>query len=134
MGPEIKSIQGEETKYSIKLFPIGGYVKMEGEDDDSFSEDSFNSKSILSRLKVIVMGPIMNFGLAILIFVLVIGFYGINGNIIEEIDPSLNEYKAGLREGDEIVKINNDNVNYWDEIQDKISLNKEGYNITVERN
>jgi regulator of sigma E protease len=133
MGPEIKSIQKGETKYSIKLFPIGGYVKMEGEDDDSFAEDSFNSKSVLSRLKVIAMGPIMNFGLAILIFVLVIGFYGINGNIVEEIEPNLNEYKAGLREGDEIVQINDENVSYWDEIQDEISLNKEGYNITVER-
>ncbi len=134
MGPEIKSIQKGETKYSIKLFPIGGYVKMEGEDDDSFAEDSFNSKSVLSRLKVIAMGPIMNFGLALIIFVLVIGFYGINGNTVEEIEPNLNEYDKGLRPGDEIIKINDTNVKYWDEIQDEISSSKEGYNITVERN
>jgi len=134
MGPEIKSIQGEETKYSIKLFPIGGYVKMEGEDDDSFSEDSFNSKSVLSRLKVIFMGPLMNFILALIIFVIVIGVYGISGNTIAEVESSLNEYKTGLRPGDKIVKINDEKVKYWEEIQEEISSSSENYKITVERN
>lgn len=133
MGPEIKSIKKGETKYSIKLFPIGGYVKMEGEDDDSFSEDSFNSKSVLNRLKVIAMGPIMNFVLALIIFVMVIGFYGINTNVIEEIEPTLNEFEAGLRSGDEILEINDVNVKYWDEIQDEVSSSKNGYNITIKR-
>jgi regulator of sigma E protease len=134
MGPEIKSIQKGETKYSIKLFPIGGFVKMEGEDDDSFSENSFNSKSVLSRLKVIFMGPLMNFLLALIIFVLVIGIYGISGATIEEIDESLNEYDAGLRPGDEIVSINDEKVKYWEEIQEEITESGDDYNITVERN
>ncbi|MDW7668922.1 MAG: RIP metalloprotease RseP [Bacillota bacterium] len=134
MGPEIKSIQKGETKYSIKLFPIGGYVKMEGEDDDSFSKDSFNSKSVLQRLKVIIMGPLMNFVLALIVFVFVIGIYGISGNTLEEIDNSLNEYEAGLRPGDKIVKINDEKVKYWEEIQDEISSSNESYEITVERN
>ncbi len=133
MGPEIKSIQKGETKYSIKLFPIGGYVKMEGEDDDSFSENSFNSKSVLQRLKVIIMGPLMNFVLALIVFVLVIGIYGISGNTVEELDNSLNEYNAGLRVGDEIVQINDEKVKYWEEIQEEISSSSEDYAITVER-
>ncbi len=134
MGPEIKSIQKGETKYSIKLFPIGGYVKMEGEDDDSFSKDSFNSKSVLQRLKVIIMGPLMNFVLALIVFVFIIGIYGISGNTLEEMDNSLNEYEAGLRPGDKIVKINDEKVKYWEEIQEEISESNESYEITVERN
>lgn len=133
MGPEIKSIKKGETKYSIKLFPIGGYVKMEGEDDDSFSEDSFNSKTVFQRLKVIIMGPTMNFVLALIVFVLVIGIYGISGNTVEELDNSLNEYSAGLRPGDEIIEINDEKVKYWEEIQEEISSSSEEYSITVER-
>ena len=50
MGPEIFSKKGKETQYSLRLFPIGGYVKMLGEEEVSDDERSFSSKSPLRRI------------------------------------------------------------------------------------
>ena len=56
MGPKILSTQGKETKYSIGLFPIGGYVKMMGEEEEVQDERSFSSKSPIRRISVIIAG------------------------------------------------------------------------------
>jgi regulator of sigma E protease len=53
MGPKIFSKQGKETKYSLGLFPIGGYVKMMGEEDSVEDERSFSAKSPLRRISII---------------------------------------------------------------------------------
>ena len=60
MGPKIFGIQRGEILYAIRAFPIGGYVKMEGEDENSEDERAFNNKPIFSRFLVIVAGATMN--------------------------------------------------------------------------
>ena len=50
MGPKIFSIDGKETKYSLGILPIGGYVKMLGEEEDVNDERSFSAKSPLSSI------------------------------------------------------------------------------------
>ncbi len=67
MGPKIFSYQGEETLYSLRALPIGGYVRMEGEDEESEEDGSFSKKSPWKRLAVIAAGPFMNFVLAIVV-------------------------------------------------------------------
>ena len=65
MGPKIFSKQGKETKYSLGLFPIGGYVSMMGEEQAVEDERSFSTKSPLRRITIIVAGVCMNYILAI---------------------------------------------------------------------
>lgn len=65
MGPVLFEKKGKETIYYIKALPIGGYIKMEGEDEEAISERSFSSKSPWQRFRVILMGPVMNFALAL---------------------------------------------------------------------
>lgn len=73
MGPKIFSKQGKETKYTLRLLPIGGYCAMEGEDEDSDDEGAFGNKPIWKRMLVVVMGAVMNILLGfLLMFVIVV--------------------------------------------------------------
>lgn len=133
MGPVLYKKEGKETNYFIKALPIGGYIKMEGEDEDSFSDSSFNSKTPLQRFKVIFMGPFMNFMLSLILFFIIIMSYGIAGTTIDYIDEASNEYQAGLRTGDKIISINDKRVNFWDDLSNEIIKHESSYNAVVER-
>ena len=61
MGPKIISFGKGETKYSVRLFPVGGFCAMEGEDQESDNERSFSSKKVRARIFVVVAGALMNF-------------------------------------------------------------------------
>ncbi len=60
MGPKIYSFQKGETKYSIRLLPLGGYVSMEGEDGESNDPRAFGEKTLLQRASIIFAGPFFN--------------------------------------------------------------------------
>ena len=120
MGPLIVSKKRGETEYSLRAFPIGGYCKMQGEldeedgggiaDPDYERSRSFNQKSVMQKIGVIFAGPAMNFVLA---FVLVFILIGANGFLLPQIKSVVENspaYEAGLREGDEIIKVNGKRV------------------------
>lgn len=65
MGPKLFSFGKGETKYSLRLLPIGGYCAMEGEDEDSDSPGAFGSKPVWKRMLVVIMGAVMNILLGI---------------------------------------------------------------------
>lgn len=75
-GPTIWKMQGRETKYAIRLIPLGGFVSMEGEDEKSDHEHSFSNASIPKRIAIVSAGAIINivFGL-ITYFILIIVVY-----------------------------------------------------------
>lgn len=78
-GKKIWSKQGKETKYSLRLIPLGGYVSMEGEDEYSEEEGSFSKAGILKKIAVVCAGPIVNIVFGLLIyFILVLINYGFN--------------------------------------------------------
>ena len=64
MGPAIFSFTKKETKYSLRILPIGGYCMMLGEDEESNDENAFNNKPVWARMLVIAAGPVFNFILA----------------------------------------------------------------------
>ena len=68
MGPKIVSKKIGETVYSLRIFPLGGFCQMLGEDGESDSEKAFGNKTVWQRMKVIVAGAGMNFLLAFIIF------------------------------------------------------------------
>ena len=75
-GPEIFSKQGKETKYALRLIPLGGFVSMEGEEAASEEEGAFNKASIPKRIAIVAAGALVNilFGL-IVYFILIIIIY-----------------------------------------------------------
>lgn len=134
MGPQLFSKQGDETLYSIRALPIGGYVAMEGEDEESNNPRSFSNSSVGKRLAVVVAGAIMNFFLAFVVLFIMGMMLGTPVNKIDGfVDPS-NAKEAGLQIGDKIVAIDGVKTGSWEEVIDSINKSdKESLEITVER-
>jgi regulator of sigma E protease len=75
-GPKLFSKKGKETEYMIRLLPVGGYVKILGEEEDVKDERSFSQKPIKNRLMVAIAGVLMNLVLAVVLFYIVLGVKG----------------------------------------------------------
>lgn len=71
MGPKLIHFQKGETKYSLRLFPFGGYCSMEGESEDSDSENSFSQKKVIQRIFVVVAGAFMNLVLGFIVVAII---------------------------------------------------------------
>lgn len=115
MGPTLIGKQVGETKYCLKLLPLGGSCMM-GEDDDDMSEGSFNSKSVWARMSVIAAGPVFNFILAFIFAVIIIGYVGYDEPILSDVTPGYSAEAEGLQAGDRIVRMNNKKINIWREV------------------
>lgn len=135
MGPKIFSTEGKETKYSIGLFPIGGYVKMMGEEEAVYDERSFSSKSPLRRISVIIAGAFMNFVLAIIIFTAFLNNFGYSLPKVDNLVEGMPAIEAGLQEGDKFLKVNGSKVFSADDLTIGINLAKDNpINFLIERN
>lgn len=118
MGPAIKTWKrkNDETEYSIRLFPIGGYVSMAGEsieeDDDIPASRRLQSKTWLQRFTTIIAGITMNFILAIFVFFIVGLVVGSPDKraYVDYIDKDTPASKSGLKVGDKIIKLNGSDV------------------------
>ena len=71
-GPEIWSKQRKETKYAIRLIPLGGFVSMEGEEEASESEGAFNKASIPKRIAIVSAGAIVNIIFGFIVYFILI--------------------------------------------------------------
>ena len=67
-GPTIWKKQGKETKYALRLIPLGGFVSMEGEEERSNKEGSFSEASIIKRIAIVAAGGLVNIIFAIFLF------------------------------------------------------------------
>ena len=134
MGPKLFGIKGKETEYLIKAFPIGGYVKMEGEDTGSNDPRAFNNKTPLQKLSIVSAGAIMNLILAVVLFIIVGASEGYILPIIGEVVPNSPAMQAGIKAGDEITKVNKVKVDRWDQALNEIYTSKgESMNIEIIR-
>lgn len=105
MGPRLWSFQKGETRYSLKLLPLGGSCAMVGEDtDEEEIPGSFNAASVWSRISVVAAGPIFNFILAFVLAVIIVGFVGYDPAEVLEVDKNSAAAEAGLQNGDIITE------------------------------
>lgn len=134
MGPKLFGKEKNGTMYSIRILPIGGYVSMEGEDEESNKPGSFGTKSILQRASVIFAGPFFNLVLAVIFLIPVFIYMGSPTTTLEILDNSPAS-KADLQSGDIVKSINGKEVNSWNEFTKIISSSKgEELSIAVDRN
>ncbi|WP_027398302.1 RIP metalloprotease RseP [Anaerovorax odorimutans] len=130
MGPLLLHFTKGETEYSLRALPIGGYCKMEGEDEESDSPRAFNNKPFWAKAIVIVAGSFMNLVLAVVILSIIVFYIGVPNNIIKEVTPDYPAVAAGLKSGDKIIKIDNNNIKNWDDLTSAISESG-GDSITI---
>ena len=116
MGPRLLSKVKGETRYSLKLFPIGGSCMMGEDDVDDMSEGSFNSKSVWARMAVVVAGAAFNFILAFVFAVIIVGYAGYDEPVISGTVEGYSAEAEGMQAGDRIVKMNGKKINLWREV------------------
>ena len=142
-GPKIVKFRRGDTEYCLSAIPLGGYVKMAGEnphDGPTGAPDEFLSKTKWQRFQVLVMGPVMNLVLAVIITALVLQ-YGIEvpafeseSVVVGTVAEGTVAQTAGIQPGDRVVAVNNVEVPNWERFSSAIvPLANRRVEITIDR-
>ena len=136
MGPAIIKRRKGETLYAVRAIPIGGYVKMEGEDESSEDDRAFNKKPVYQRILVVVAGAVMNLLLGfIIIFVATLMSKGISTTVIASFNENAASHESGLQVNDKILKINGRRIFVDADIVFELLNDEDGITqMVVERN
>ena len=106
MGPAIFKKKKGETLYALRLLPIGGYVSMEGEDEESQDENAFNRKKVWQKFLIVAAGAIMNLVLGVVIVATILSMDSLIGTTkIHSFHENAISVQTGLKAGDEILEI-----------------------------
>ena len=134
IGPKIFGKTKGETLYSVRAFPIGGFVKMEGEDEITENPRGFNNQSPWKRLSVIIAGPLMNFILAVVLLSIITFSIGLPTTVVEEVFDNNPAAVAGIQSGDQIISVNETMVEDWEDVGRTITESEGIVKMTVVRN
>jgi regulator of sigma E protease len=128
-GPRIFSWRRGDTEYAISAVPLGGYVKMLGEDPEeevpvSEAHRAFSRQPLLKRVAIVVAGPAMNLITAFVAFTLVFAIYGAgspsNAPKIGGVMDAMAAAKAGLARGDTVLAIDGKELTTWEQLSDTV--------------
>jgi regulator of sigma E protease len=138
-GRKLFTKQIGKTQWTLSMIPLGGYVKMKGQDDSnpsfvSYDEDSYNIKKPWQRIIILLAGPFANFLLAFILY-LSISFIGVPKllAVVGDINHTQPAYQAGVKVGDRITQINGKRITYWEDIGESIQNNPSQLYITLLR-
>ena len=150
-GPKLLKFRRGDTEYCISAIPLGGYVKMAGENPEDArtgASDEFLSKSKWQRFQVLIMGPVMNLALALVVMAFVL-YQGADVPaftqqpvVVGSVEADSAAHKAGILPGDHITKVGTMPVDTWEEFgletvtkanrQVKLTLIRDGKTMEVE--
>lgn len=135
MGPALFKFTKKDTKYSIRLFPIGGFVNMEGEQEYSEHEGSFHKKPVWRRILIIISGSLMNILLGFLILTIYFSSFKVLPTTAIAAFDNDSVSSEHLQVGDKIVSIDGTKIIYFRDIGYCIYRAKdEYYDFEVIRN
>ncbi|MBN3039598.1 MAG: site-2 protease family protein [Candidatus Omnitrophica bacterium] len=136
-GPTILKIKGKETIFQICIFPLGGYVKMAGEDRQSCSGQSneFFSKPVGLRARIVMAGPLSNYLMAFFIFWAIAFIIGVPSSkpVVGQVLAEYPAVEAGITAGDIIVAVNGQSVKNWQDMASIIHKSRDKINLTILR-
>lgn len=138
-GPVVISLKRKETEYCLSLIPVGGYVKMAGENPQEIlvgERWEYRSQPIRNRFLIVFAGPMLNYLLGFFVFWLVfaIGYPTVTSRVGEVIKDYPAE-KAGIQKNDLILKIDQQSVRDWEELTEIIhNTKKDSLDLLIKRN
>lgn len=133
-GPNLIKKKIGDTVYALRAVPLGGFVRMEGEEEYSDSEDSFSKKSIPKRIAIVLAGGGVNiiFGLLIY-FILATSSGNYISNVVQNVLPEANESQIKVR--DEILSINDKSIHLKSDLDEALAQsNGKSVEVEVKRN
>ncbi len=135
MGPRIVKFTKGETEYSLRLFPVGGFCAMEGEDEHSDDPRAFHNKPVINRIGVVVAGAVMNLLLGFVVAIIMTCVTDkIPTNTIVKFEKNAMSEQTGLQIDDEIVKMDNMRIFTNQDIAYKLSNTADGvFDLVVKR-
>lgn len=141
MGPAIWRRKGRETEYSLRIFPIGGYVRMAGEDRESEEDQAvpkerlFTSKPAWQRTIIVLAGPVMNIIAAIFLMIVIVGVFGLPylevAALVSMPDGRPSPSEGIIQIGDRIEQVNGKIIYSAQQLQ-QIIRNANGQEITLQ--
>ena len=122
-GPKLWVKKVGETEYALSAFPLGGYVKMIGEEPGEEVEEtdiarSFFHQGLWKRVAIVGAGPMFNLLLAVVVISMNLMFFGVPTltTLVGDIRPGLPAGKAGIVKGDRIVAVDGQRIKKWEEL------------------
>ena len=124
-GPKLLKFRRGDTEYCVSAIPLGGYVKMAGENPDdprTGRPDEFLSKTKWERFQILIMGPTMNIILAVVVMAVVLAqgaevpIYQDQPPVVGAVTPGSPAERAGILRGDRILTVGGDQVDTWDDL------------------
>ena len=134
-GPKLVKWTKKETRFSIRLFPIGGFCLFRGEDKDVPDPKAFNNQPAFKRFLVIIAGATANLISALILAVLFLSIYGDTVPVIYEVGENTPAYEYGLKSGDIIKEYEGDDITFAIEMSFVLAKNTEDtvLNMVVDR-
>ena len=139
-GKKLFTKQIGDTQWSLSAIPLGGYVKMKGQDDAdptkvSYDADSYNVKPPWQRIIILLAGPFANFLLAFILY-FAIANLGVPKLLpyVGKVSENTPAYQAGLTKDDKILQVNGTNIRFWEDIGEGINASNGGVTLIIERN
>ena len=134
MGPAVWQKQGRETLYSIRIFPVGGFCAMEGENEESDHEGAFNNKPWWAKILVLIAGAAMNVLIAVVVMSVIILISGTATTTVDKVENGSPAQIAGLKQGDKIEYISGKKIEDWNNVSKSIGNKGKKIEIKVSRN
>ncbi len=138
-GKKLYSKTLGKTEWSISAIPLGGYVKMKGQDDSdptniSYDNDSYNTKKPWQRIIILLAGPFANFLMAFMLY-LSISYMGVPKLLtyVDQISENSPASNAGIKKEDKILQIDGINIKYWEDIGNYINKSNGTITMVLER-
>ena len=140
MGPKVFGFKKGDTEYVLSALPLGGYVKMAGENPDEESTgaaDEFQNKTVWQRATIAVTGPLTNIVLAFLVMPLVfmVGTYSLGAARVGHVEKGSPAEQAGFLVGDTIESVNGRSVVEWEKAEILFAVNPDtDIPVKIDRN
>jgi len=124
-GPKLLKLRRGDTEYCVSAIPLGGYVKMAGENPDdprTGQPDEFMSKTKWERFQILIMGPVMNILLAVVVMAVVLAqgaevpVYQDQPPVVGAVTPGSPAERAGIQRDDRILSVAGNQVDTWDDL------------------